>query len=117
MNKKVTKSYITKYVVPIILNKGNIVILGETEKLEKWKGWIRATYENISAWIPMQIIETSNGETGIISEYYSSKELNVNAGESVIQLRELNGWLWVRKSQTGDEGWIPKENTIDNINL
>ena len=113
MDKIVTTSYLSKYKDPIILDKGYVVKLGEEETVEKWKGWIWATHENVSAWIPKLIVETGDEKTGIITEYYTSKELNVNEGDIVAQLRELNGWLWVKKADSEEEGWIPKEVTID----
>jgi hypothetical protein len=56
-------------------------------------------------------VTSKDNKHGIISEYYSAKELNVNEGDSVFLLKELNGWYWVKHSKTDEEGWIPKENT------
>ncbi|MDQ3022423.1 MAG: SH3 domain-containing protein [Bacteroidota bacterium] len=110
MQKRVIKSYSTKYNNPLVLKKGDMVKLGVEEKEEKWRGWIWATLGNISGWIPKQIVGTIDENNGIISEDFSAKELNVTDGEFVIPVVELNGWLWVRSSWTCEEGWIPKEN-------
>jgi hypothetical protein len=111
---KISKSYSAKYKNPIILNTGDIVTLGEEEKEEKWKGWIRASTQNNEGWIPLQIVNISDdGKTGIISEYYSAKEIDTEEGDIIIVMNKLNGWSWVKKESTGEEGWIPDEN-IDN---
>ena len=114
MHKKIIKKYLTKYNIPLLLKKGDVVVLGEEEKEEKWKGWIWATHEGISAWIPKQIVSNEDGRKGIIAEPYSSKELDVNEGDTVIQLKKLNGWLWVKRIHSEEEGWIPEEVTIDS---
>jgi len=111
MQLRILRSYATQYHNPIILREGDRVVLGEEETEEKWKGWIKAAHDNISGWIPKQIVHAQPGGTGIITEYYSAKELDVEAGDEVEALKELNGWLWVKHMRTGEEGWIPKEIT------
>ncbi|MBK8552202.1 MAG: hypothetical protein IPL53_14535 [Ignavibacteria bacterium] len=110
MNLKVINSYTTKYIKPIVLSKGDIVKLGKEEKQEKWLGWIWAESDNNSGWIPKQIVKSEDGITGIITENYTAKELNANADDILSNIRELNGWLWVKNIRSGEEGWIPKEN-------
>ena len=90
---------------------GDIVTLGEKEKKEEWKGWIRASTLNNEGWIPLQIVNISeDGKTGKILEYYSAKELDVTEGDIIVVIKKLNGWSWIRKESTGEEGWIPDEN-------
>lgn len=109
--KKVNKSYTAQYKDPVILNKGDIVKLGEEEMEEKWKGWIWSISIDNEGWIPKQIIEISrNGKRGTVKEFYTAKELNVSEGDVVTILKTLNGWSWVRENKTGEEGWIPDEN-------
>ncbi len=107
---KVTQSYKTQYKNPIVLNVGDTVVLGEEEQEEKWKGWIWAESTNNKGWIPLQIIElSSDKKTGKILEYYSAKELDVQQEETVIKIKALNGWVWVKNTLTNEEGWIPEE--------
>ena len=47
--------------------------------------------------------------TGIIIKQYTAKELNVNIGERLIGLEELNEWVWC-EGRDGEKGWVPKEN-------
>ncbi len=110
MKIRVIKNYVTKYNDPIILFEGDLVKLGEEEKQMKWHGWIRASSENNSGWIPKDIVDSKDGVTGIITAEYSAKKLSVNAGEVLTLIKELNGWLWVKNTVSGEEGWIPKEN-------
>ena len=45
----------------------------------------------------------------IVKENYSAKELNVNEGEKVMKIKELDGWIWVKRELNNDEGWLPLE--------
>lgn len=110
MKSKVVKSYQTKYLNPIILNKGDTVSLGKEETKKEWLGWIWCESKNYKGWIPKQIVNTKDNKNGIITEYYSAKELDAEEGDIVIHIKELNGWLWVKHLKTNEEGWIPKEN-------
>ena len=108
---KILKSYQTKYNNPLILNAGDIVTLGEEEKEEKWKGWIRAYTKDNEGWIPLQIVKNSeDGKKGTVLEYYTAKEIDVNEGDNITVMKKLNGWSWIRLESTGEEGWIPDEN-------
>ena len=108
---KILKSYRTKYKNPLILKTGDSVTLGEEEKEEKWKGWIRAFTDDKEGWIPLQIIIISeDGKTRTVKENYSAKEIDVNEGDSIILINKLNGWSWIKLESTGEEGWIPDEN-------
>ncbi len=111
MKLTINKSYKTKYTNPILLKEGDVVILGAEEKEVKWQGWIWATFENISGWIPKQIVKNISADKGIVTDNYSARELDVEAGDSVFIIKELNGWYWVRHLRTNEEGWIPKEIT------
>jgi len=48
-------------------------------------------------------------QKGIVKENYSAKELNINVGEKVIKIKELNGWGWVKRELNNEEGWLPLE--------
>ncbi|MFD1019577.1 SH3 domain-containing protein [Thalassobacillus hwangdonensis] len=110
---KITDNYRTNYPNPITLTKGQSVIVGEKyEGEEDWDHWIfcYTVDESSGGWVQEQLIERSGG-TGTILEDYTAKELNVDAGDRVLQLKELNGWYWVRHAANSEEGWIPKEVT------
>jgi hypothetical protein len=106
--RTVKTAYKTVYKDPIVLNAGDEVKLGEEEKNEKWKGWIWAETAKYKGWIPVQIVKASeNNKRGIVTEYYTAKELDVEKGDEVELIKHLNGWVWSRNLKTGDEGWIP----------
>ena len=111
MEIQVKKPYKTEFINPLHLKKGDEVVLGEEEKKEQWKGWIWATFNNISGWIPKPIVKNISDNRGVILDNYSAKELDVDVGDRIYILKELNGWFWVRHSKTNEEGWIPKEIT------
>lgn len=50
------------------------------------------------------------GAEGIVLEDYTAKELDVNEGESLTGLKELNGWTWCVRTLDSAEGWVPNEN-------
>lgn len=107
----IIRTYKTSYPDPITLNEGDVVQLGEKETKPEWSGWIRASKDGIEGWIPEQIVEILPDGSGKVTEFYTAKELDVNEGDAVTFLKELNGWYWVRHSLTNEEGWIPKEIT------
>ncbi|HMQ68307.1 MAG TPA: hypothetical protein PKA90_04895 [Ignavibacteria bacterium] len=110
MKIKIVKYYKTIYSDPLILNPGDEVIPGEEEKEEKWSGWILCEFNGKKGWVPKQIIKSKEDNSGIITEYYSAKELDVSEGEILNYINELNGWLLLENSK-GETGWVPKENT------
>ncbi len=113
---KITKPYAVQYNNPIILEVGDLVQLGWEETEEKWKGWIWVISQNNEGWIPKFILEIlSDGKSGKVKEYYTAKEVEVKAGENIMILKSLNGWSWIKKAETGDEGWIPDENIENSI--
>lgn len=105
----IAKPYKTKYLNPIELNKGDIVTIGKEEKEEKWKGWIWVESKTNKGWAPIQIIEFIHDKKGIIKEKYNARELSIKAGEEVVKIKSLNGWTWVKKADSDEEGWIPDE--------
>ncbi len=115
MEYKIKKDYKTQYKDPITLSTGDVVILGEEEKEEKWKGWIWAEHNSKSGWIPLQIVDVMPDSKGKIKENYSAKELDVNKGDIVVSIKEMSGWLWVM-NEKNEEGWIPAEIAVAHKN-
>ena len=106
--------WVKSYEDPIKLKKGEEVIIDlAIETDPEWKGWVWCVASNERAgWVPMQILnvsKTSSGKQQIatISENYSAYELSVEQGEVVSGTKCLNGWLWCRKEDSTEEGWIP----------
>jgi hypothetical protein len=110
-------SHKTEYENPIKLVKGEHVKLGKRAPEENWRDWIWAESSNHEGgWVPIQLIDSSEDESsGVILENYSAKELNIEKGDSVVKIRALNGWTWVRRMSDNSEGWIPNE-TIEDVN-
>lgn len=113
----VTQDWTIMYTDPIILEKGQKVII-DNSKIEndpEWKNWVWCISENNSGWGPVQIL--SNGDNvdslkteAIVLENYSAKELNVTKGEKVKGNKIVNGWLWCAKIDNEDFGWLPMKN-------
>lgn len=115
MEYKIKKDYQTQYKDPIKLSAGDVVILGEEEKEEKWKGWIWAEHNTQSGWIPLQIVDIMPESKGKIKENYSAKELDVKKGDIVVSIKEMNGWIWVM-NEKNEEGWIPADIAVAHKN-
>lgn len=110
MKIKIITSYKSVYPDPLILNPGDEVLLGKEEKKEEWLGWIYRKYKGNIGWVPKDIIKSEDGVRGVITEYYSAKELDVSEGEILDQIKSLYGWHLL-KNQKGETGWVPQENT------
>ena len=102
----------TDYPDPVILKKGQRVVVDKTEIVDEpeWQGWVWCVTENNAGWVPEQIlnIQDDNSEPEV-KEDYSAKELDIDAGEIVKGERELNSWLWCLK-ENADWGWVPLRN-------
>ncbi|MBD8500034.1 SH3 domain-containing protein [Paenibacillus arenosi] len=112
MNYVVVTNHRTEYPNPLLLHKGQSITIGEkymgTEEWDNWYFCTTSDNEN-GGWVPGQLIEFRETQ-GIVLEDYSAKELNINAGENVVGLKELNGWVWCVRELNSEEGWVPKEN-------
>lgn len=119
MNKKddknvyiVTKQHTSNYPNPIKLCEGQYVIVGEKYNgNENWDNWIYCYTidKRLEGWVPEQIVKIQDKQ-GLILEDYSAKELDIKVGEQLIKHKELNGWFWVERISTLEEGWVPMEN-------
>ncbi|WP_232276194.1 SH3 domain-containing protein [Paenibacillus sp. 481] len=112
MNYLVVTNHRTEYSNPITLIKGQPIIVGEKYNgPEEWDNWYFCStldHEN-GGWVPGQLIDVREAE-GVILEDYTAKELDVNEGEHLVGLKELNGWIWCLRTLNSEEGWVPKEN-------
>ena len=109
MKNFVTKErWVSDYLNPLELNQGDTVeIVRKYVNNPNWKGWFFCNTNNNSGYIPEQIIDRTGDKKGLIKENYSAKELNIKKGEKVIGLKELNGWVWVKRDSNREEGWLP----------
>jgi len=108
----VTKPHRSEYPNPIQLNQGDSFVIGEEyQGSESWEDWFFCTTPNqISGWVPKQVIERCHDGTGRALEDYSACELNVSTGETLIGARVLNGWIWCQRLASSEAGWVPLEN-------
>ena len=102
------KNWNSNYPNPIKLEQNEIVRIKDKEN-DNWKGWIFCENLNSSGWVPEQIINRIEKNKGLIKEKYFAKEMNINEGEIVMELKELNGWIWAKRKIDNNEGWLPRE--------
>lgn len=96
----------TNYPNPISFDVGESLSIGELDT--EFPNWVRVrTVDGNEGWAPTQYIDF---ESSTATQYYSAYELNVNIGDCVNVLFELNEWFMVECS-TGKPGWIPKNCT------
>ncbi|MDZ5607962.1 SH3 domain-containing protein [Bacillus pseudomycoides] len=111
MKYVVIQSHISNYPEPISLEKGDQVRIGNSYSgPENWNNWVYccAEHNGLVGWVPEQIIKRNANDLGTVLEKYTAKELNVEIGEVIIALKELNGWIWCGKMDNGEVGWVPK---------
>jgi hypothetical protein len=105
----VIENHKTDYPNPIIVKTGEeIIIEKEYDGDMDWSNWmfcIKIDGSN-KGWIPKQIIKHKNSRN-IIVEDYSARELNVEKGNIIEGIQEINGWLWSKNKETNEIGWIP----------
>jgi len=108
---KTLENHTNENKTPIIVSKGMKVKIGErSDSNGNWPNWVYCygLEGQGEGWTPIQIIQIEN-DIGIILENYSAIELDVTQGETIEGDVELNGWIWCKKSNSLDEGWLPKE--------
>jgi len=92
---------------PLQLKKGEKVKI--EDKQTEFAGWVWAiTDGGNSGWTPEPFLDLKwDDKTAIVNQNYNAHELNVEVGEELEFLDEVNEWLWVRRD-SGEHGWIPK---------
>lgn len=105
----VIQSHKSNYPNPICLNQGEKVRIDHVyEGEEEWENWVFCYSEGEKGWVPKQIIEYGTENIGTILEAYTARELDIEIGEILIAIRELNGWMWCEKVKNEEQGWVPK---------
>ncbi len=109
---EVVQGRTSDYPEPIQLRKGDIVQIGRASSEEDgWENWIYCTYNDISGWVPKQIIKNNDNDTGLIIEDYSACELDIILGDVIVSEKEMNGWVWgFKEKEEEKKGWVPLEN-------
>ena len=94
MKLNIIKRHRTNYPNPIKFERGDTLHLGELD--EEYPGWIRVvTKDQNEGWAPVAYIDTfGSTEFGTANTPYIACELNVNPGDQLDILKELNGWYW-----------------------
>ena len=107
-NVAVIRSYRVAYTDPIKLAVGERVLLAHED--QQWSGWIWCkTRLGQNGWAPKQIfLPAEDGQYAAVEDF-DATELNVEQGQQVEVIFELNGWAWCRADGRG-AGWVPKEN-------
>lgn len=113
----ITKKWIESYENPIILKNGDRVSVDLSVKdLDvDWANWGWCTSSaQMTGWVPTQILKRlsnnpDNTQDAIVAEDYSAYELSVDKGDIVFGNRILNNWLWCRKQNLEQEGWVPRK--------
>lgn len=106
---RVIQPHTSEYPRPITFERGALLEVGEEYVGEEgWDNWFRCTAPGQEAgWVPGQIIERLDGASGRALEDYTARELNVQVGDLVIGIRELNGWAWCERQDGSEAGWVP----------
>lgn len=94
---------------PISVSKGALMDVGEQyQGPENWENWYFCTVPGHSGgWVPAQIIERLDERQGRALDDYTARELDVNPGDVLIGAHSLNGWMWCRRPDDGQSGWVP----------
>ncbi len=114
MKYQVIKMHRNEFPNPIIISKGDRLIIGEkSDEHEAWDDWCFCeTQDQIKGWVPKQVIKWVSDSEGEALENYCAKEMDVNDGEILIGAKILNGWVWCQNPSSKEEGWVPVENLV-----
>lgn len=109
-NYKVIKNHKSSFQDPIILKKGEKVIIGKGYSEDPdWPDWVECiSQEGKKGWVPKQYLKIS-GDTGTALCDYSANELNIKAGDKIRVYKLVNGWAW-SKNSIQEYGWVPTRN-------
>ena len=114
MKYQVIKMHRSEFPDPIVIFKGDSLIIGEKyEGPESWDNWFFCeTLSQTRGWVPGQIIKWLQGNEGEAQQNYSAKEMDIEEGDILIGINHLNGWIWCQHPVSEEEGWVPAENLV-----
>ncbi|QXI40396.1 ligand-binding protein SH3 [Pseudomonas xantholysinigenes] len=109
MKYLVVEAHRSEYPAPITFVQGTLLDVGQRyEGQEQWQDWYLCSCPGqISGWVPGQLIERLGVGRGRALADYSAYELDVDPGQQLDGLRWLNGWLWCRRVEGDEQGWVP----------
>lgn len=109
---RVIHNHTSEYHQPITFAKGAPLAVGDRyEGPEGWENWLFCeTPGQKGGWVPAQIIEIVDAKTARAREDYTARELNVREGDLLIGIRSLNGWVWCKRINSLESGWVPLAN-------
>jgi hypothetical protein len=104
---RVVLAYHTPYPDPLIVRKGQDLVLGGEES--EWPGWVWCSDgDGKSGWVPEKYVQLKD-ETCTMLRDYDATELSVGVGEDLIAGNEESGWIWCA-NRAGQSGWVPLQN-------
>ncbi len=111
--RPVLRSYATQYPDPIDVAVGESVRFVDRSDDGEYAGWKWAIAgDGRQGWVPQSYFSV-NAAAGRALRGYSARELDVHAGDEILELDAFSGWLWVidRKLNCG---WIPQVSVYPN---
>lgn len=110
--RTVTVMHRSAYPRPITFEAGAVLTTGERYVGDEgWENWLWcSTADATGGWVPAQLLALASDNTARALETYTARELDVDPGDVVHVLRELNGWAWCRRTHDQASGWVPIRN-------
>lgn len=104
---RLTQSYAAQYTTPMRLRPGARVRWQARADDGEFPGWSFALDEDgLGAWVP-RVWFGGDAHSGSARRSYDSTELDVQAGEQVLELDRFGGWVLARHAD-GRRGWLPQ---------
>jgi hypothetical protein len=91
------------------VKKDDFVTIRKYDDRPEWKDWIWCETSSSSGFIPHNLIEEVNENTGKVLEDYTAKELGVGAGEVITGIKKHQGWVFGINDISKEQGWLPNE--------
>ncbi|ATP45794.1 SH3 domain-containing protein [Pseudomonas kermanshahensis] len=109
MHYVVIERHRSEYPRPIRFAKGTLLDIGPRYEGEPgWQDWYLCSCPGQEpGWVPAQLIERFSVEKGRALDHYSAHELDADPGQLVQKVRSLNGWMWCRRHDDDEFGWLP----------
>ncbi len=101
---RVTRDYEAAYSDPLILAKGQSVLIQERES--EWPDWRWCTAPSgRTGWVPKSYVIRDKGAWKA-ARNYDATELSVSKGQVLSAQFQESDWIWTIDEQ-GREGWVP----------
>ena len=105
---RVIRQHNRSYDEGIQFHCGESVQVGRRD--DRWSSWLWCTNDlGLGAWVPEQLLSTTDPTRTVVTADYNSIELTVKPGELLLGTKVLAGWVWCKNSRH-EEGWVPVEN-------